>query len=88
MVESLFISERRKAIKNSGIRPKGYFGRMQAQQYIDYVEELDGRFSVFEMKWNPRKANAKITKVFTDTYDVKECRLVTSEDWVSAVCGE
>lgn len=88
MVESLIISERRKVIMNSGIRAKGYFGRTQAQQEIDYVEELDGRFSVFEMKWNPRKANAKIPKVFTDNYDVKECRVVTPEDWVSAVCGE
>lgn len=85
--ENFIISERRKTIMNSGLRSKGYFWRTQAQQEIDYVEELDGRFSVFEMKWNPRKANAKIPKVFTDNYDVKECRVVTPDDWVSAVCG-
>lgn len=88
MVEPLFISERRKAIMNTGIHAKGYFWRTQAQQEIDYVEELDGRFSVLVMKWNPKKANAKIPKIFTDNYDVKVCRVVTPEDWVSAVCGE
>ncbi len=83
--ENFVISERRKAILNSGRRAKGYFWRTQSQQEIDYVEEEDGRMTVFEMKWNPRKANAKIPTLFTDTYDVRESRVVTPDDWIDAV---
>lgn len=59
MWENFIISERIKANQYAGRYVNSYFWRTTQQQEIDYVEESDGRFSVFEMKWNPRRANTQ-----------------------------
>ncbi len=37
----------------NGFYGSSYFWRTQQQQEIDYIEEIDGKISVFEFKWNP-----------------------------------
>jgi hypothetical protein len=70
--ENFIISERMK--RNNYHNPfiRSYFWRTTTQQEIDYVEEVDGNISAFEIKWNE---NAKIKKLssFTEAYktDVK-----------------
>ena len=83
--ENFFISERIKANHYNGNFVKPYFWRTTQQQEIDYIEEKDGEFYAFEMKWNPKKANASIPTNFKEAYIVKENHIITPEsylDWV------
>lgn len=80
--ENFFISERIKANQYAGRYVNSYFWRTNQQQEIDYIEESDGSFSVFEMKWNPKRANTKIPSPFMNTYDVKEQAIVTPDNWM------
>ena len=59
-----------------------YFWRTTQQQEIDYIEESDGRFNLFELKWNPKKANTVIPKIFAENYVVETSSVVTPENWL------
>lgn len=80
--ENFFISERIKANHYSGRRANSYFWRTTQQQEIDYVEECDGTFTLFELKWNPKKARVQFPTAFTSTYEVSEKAVVTPENWI------
>ena len=83
--ENFIISERIKRNQYSGRYVNSYFWRTTQQQEIDYVEECDGQFSIFEMKWNPRRANTQFPSSFLTAYDVKEKAVVTPEKWIEWV---
>lgn len=83
--ENFFISERIKANQYSGRYVNSYFWRTNQQQEIDYIEECDGQFSLFEMKWNPKRANTQFPNTFLTAYDVKEKAIVTPENWLEWV---
>ena len=83
--ENFFISERIKANQYAGRYVNSYFWRTNQQQEIDYIEEADGQFSLFEMKWNPKKANTQFPAPFLSTYDVREQAIVTPENWIEWV---
>ena len=80
--ENFFISERIKFNHYRHHFCNIYFWRTKTQQKIDYLEEADGTFSVFEMKWNPNKANANIPKSFMDSYPVSSATIVTPENYI------
>jgi predicted AAA+ superfamily ATPase len=65
--ENFLISERMKFLHYNSIWANSYFWRTQDQQEIDYVEERDGTFSAFELKWNMKK-NPKLSKTFRNAY--------------------
>ena len=83
--ENFIISERIKANQYAGRYVSSYFWRTTQQQEIDYVEESDGRFSVFEMNWNPRRANTQFPSSFLTAYDVRAKVVVTPENWMEWV---
>lgn len=83
--ENFFISERIKANQYAGRYVNSYFWRTNQQQEIDYIEECDGQFSLFEMKWNPKRANTQFPNTFLTAYDVKEKAIVTPENWLEWV---
>ena len=83
--ENFIISERIKANQYAGRYVNSYFWRTTQQQEIDYVEESDGRFSVFEMNWNPRRANTQFPSSFLTAYDVRAKVVVTPENWMEWV---
>ena len=83
--ENFCISERIKANQYAGRYVNSYFWRTNQQQEIDYIEEADGQFSLFEMKWNPKKANTQFPASFLSTYDVREQAIVTPENWMEWV---
>ena len=83
--ENFFISERIKANQYAVRYVNSYFWRTNQQQEIDYIEEADGQFSLFEMKWNPKKANTQFPASFLSTYDVREQAIVTPENWMEWV---
>ena len=65
--ENWLISERKKWLHYHNIYANTYFWRTQDQQEIDYVEERDGYFGAYEIKWNP-KAKVLFSKTFTKAY--------------------
>lgn len=83
--ENFFISERIKANQYGGRYVNSYFWRTNLQQEIDYIEECDGQFSLFEMKWNPRRSNVRFPDTFLSAYNVKEKAVVTPENWIEWV---
>ena len=80
--ENFFISERIKANEYEGRYAKNYFWRTTQQQEIDYIEESDGQFAVFEMKWNPRKKTTPLPAAFLKTYPVAQEAVVTPENYL------
>lgn len=80
--ENFFISERIKRNHYMGRHARYYFWRTTRQQEIDYIEEADGQFSIFELKWNPKKGNTRFPDTFINSYDVKEKAVVTPENWL------
>lgn len=80
--ENFFISERIKANQYTGRYANSYFWRSSQQQGIDYIEECDGQFSLFEMKWNPKRANARFPQTFLSAYPVAQQTVVTPENWI------
>ena len=79
--ENFFISERLKRNHYSDYRCLTYFWRTTQQQEIDYVEEKDGAFSIFEMKWNPNKSKTKFPESFLNNYAVNQSVVVTPENY-------
>lgn len=80
--ENFFITERIKYNSYKGRHVNYYFWRTTSQQEIDLVEESDGEFTVFEMKWNEAKASVKFPKSFIETYSPKECVVITPGNYL------
>ena len=38
--------------------------------------------TVFEMKWNPKKANTTIPEAFLKAYPIKETTIITPENYL------
>ena len=83
--ENFIIVERLKSNQAAGRYVNSYFWRTTQQQEIDYIEESDGQFTLFEMKWNPKKATTRFPTTFTEAYDVKEKRIVTPANWLECL---
>ena len=83
--ENFIISERIKANHYNRRYVKSYFWRTSTQQEIDYIEECDGAFSVFEMKWNPKKANTTIPQSCQKNYNVAEIAIVTPMNYLEHI---
>ena len=81
--ENFFISERIKANHYNGKYVRSFFWRTTTQQEIDYIEEEDGQFNVFELKWNPKKANTKLPSTFINTYPIRSTAIVTPENYLN-----
>ena len=81
--ENFFVSERKKYNHYNGRYVKSYFWRTTQQQEIDYIEETDGTFTAFEMKWNPRKANASFPSTFLNAYPVADKSVVTPDNYLT-----
>ena len=81
--ENFFVSERKKYNHYNGRYVQSYFWRTTQQQEIDYIEETDGTFTAFEMKWNPRKANASFPSTFLNAYPVADKSVVTPDNYLT-----
>lgn len=80
--ENFFISERIKANHYNGHYAKSYFWRTTLQQEIDYIEEYDGKFLAFELKWNPKKSRVSLPSSFEKEYDVEQFVVITPENYM------
>lgn len=79
--ENFFITERIKFNAYTGRKVNYYFWRTTSQQEIDLIEECDGQFAIFEMKWNPR-AKAAFPKAFMDSYQPESTHIVTPDNYL------
>lgn len=79
--ENYFITERIKYNAYRGRKVNYYFWRTTSQQEIDFIEECDGRFTIFEMKWNP-KTKASFPQSFMDTYQPENAYVVSPENYL------
>lgn len=83
--ENFLMGEKLKANHYNKKWVSTYFWRTQAQQEIDYVEEIDGKFYAYEFKWNP-KAKVKFSKSFIEKYQPIETKIINTENfwqWLS-----
>jgi hypothetical protein len=80
--ENFFITERIKANAYSVRYANYYFWRTTDQKEIDFIEEADGAFTIFEMKWNPRKGNVRFPKSFLENYNCADTHVVTPENYL------
>lgn len=67
--ENFIICERQKRNTYQQYFANSYFWRTTQQQEIDYVEEINGQLSAFEIKYNVKR-KIKIPKTFTNTYNI------------------
>jgi len=80
--ENFFVSERRKFNFYNRRFVKSYFWRTQQQQEIDLVEEMDGDFFAFEIKWN-EKRKVRFYESFMKAYNPKETNVVSLQNYLS-----
>ncbi len=78
--ENFLISERFKRNEYERRWAKPYFWRTYQQQEIDYVEEVDGDFSAWEMKWKAKK-NVKFPTAFMDAYTPKQTQIIHQDNF-------
>lgn len=84
--ENFVISERIKQLSYAQSWAKPYFWRTYQQQEIDYVEEQDGAFRAYEIKWNS-KAKKKFPASFIDAYAPEVVEIVNPDNF-DAFLGE
>jgi len=65
--ENYLVSERIKYLNYYGFYGNYYFWRTTQQQEIDFIEEQDGKFNVFEFKLSSTK-NTKLSSTFQNAY--------------------
>ena len=80
--ENYLVSERHKLNAFQNFYGYKYFWRTRQQQEIDYLEEVDGKISAFEFKWNPKKT-VTFPRTFTNNYLVNSTAVVTRDNYDS-----
>jgi predicted AAA+ superfamily ATPase len=77
--KNFLISERVKYNNNNGLDCNMYFWRTKEGKEIDYVEEVDGKLSGFEIKW--KKDKFKEPEIFLKTYEGSKLTLINKDNY-------
>lgn len=80
--ENYLVSERRKLNSYRNFYGSTYFWRTPQQQEIDYIEEIDGKISAFEFKWNPKK-KIRFSLTFTKNYHPETTEIFHRDNYES-----
>ena len=80
--ENYLVSERKKINSYNGFYGHSFFWRTQQQQEIDYIEEIDGKISAFEFKWNPNK-KTRFPVTFTNSYHPERTEIIHRDNFES-----
>ncbi len=81
--ENFVIAERMKRNQNQRLFPNCYFWRSHQKQEIDYLEELNGELSGYEIKWHGKKF--KIPAGFNAAYPDCPVSLINRENMTGFV---
>ena len=79
--ENFLISERMKKNHYESKHLNRYFWRTHTQQEIDYIEDMNGKQSGFEFKWQNKKY--KTPKAFTDNYPSSPVKCINKENFTT-----
>lgn len=85
--ENYLISERVKACSYNGFYGRHYFWRNHQQAEIDLIEEVDGRISAYEFKWNAKR-QANVPTAFTRNYPNATVSVITRENYYNFLTTE
>lgn len=80
MWENFLIAERLKANAYSNSFAQSYFWRTKDQSEIDYLEEVDGKLSAYEFKWNPGKSKTRCPASFAAAYPSSVFKVITPDN--------
>lgn len=86
--ENFFISERIKLNHYQQHYCNMYFWRTADQQEIDYIEEADGVYNAFEMKWNAKKSKTTFPKSFMENYPIGTAEIVTPDNYLQFLINQ
>lgn len=78
--ENFIISERKKNLAYTSFHGNSHFWRNTSKAEIDYLEESDGKISVFEIKWNP-KVKVKFPNSFLEKYNPISTNVINNENY-------
>lgn len=76
--ENFFIVERMKYHNNHRRMVNNYFWRTYQKDEIDLIEEMNGKMTAFECKYNPRK-KISLPNTFTETYPDSSQVIITPD---------
>ncbi len=79
--ENFLISERYKMHTALGDHVKRFFWRTYDQREIDYIEDVDGVLSGYELKW--KQETYRPPKAFLDLYPDTRVQLITKENFIA-----
>jgi predicted AAA+ superfamily ATPase len=71
--ENFLVSERRKQNLYKDTFAKMYFWRSKDQQEVDFVEDVNGKITGYEFKWQSK--NTKFPKSFIEAYNAEGSRI-------------
>lgn len=78
--ENLMVSERIKRNAYNRSYAQLYFWRTHDQKEIDLIEDMDGKLTTFEFKWNERKKSI-MPAIFTQNYPYSEFNVINKENF-------
>jgi predicted AAA+ superfamily ATPase len=73
--ENFVFSERKKYLQYHRMHAQMYFWRTTEQQEVDYLEEMDGKLSAYEIKWQEKKSQ-KFSVTFMKNYPEAPCKFI------------
>lgn len=79
--ENFMIAERLKYLSYHGLIRNTWFWRTHDQKEIDYIEEYDGKFYAYEIKWKKGKIKQSTVGAFNNNYPETTFSLITSENY-------
>lgn len=84
--ENFVVSERQKYLQHKEIWTNRYFWRTSDQQEIDYVEERDGKFFAYKIKWNTKK-RPRLSKTFSRAYPDHKYTIINPDNFEEFIVG-
>jgi len=78
--ENFLVSERKKKLAYEKFYGNVHFWRNTLQAEVDYVEEQDGKISIYEFKWNP-KTKVKFPKAFLEGYQPQDMKVIHRDNY-------
>lgn len=82
--ENFVFIERLKCMDYTGFYGERYFWRTYQGQEIDFVEEIEGKYSAFEAKWSPSK-KVSVPELFINRYPQSTFNVITPENYFEYV---
>jgi predicted AAA+ superfamily ATPase len=79
--ENFYIAERLKFLHYSFRGVNSYFWRTYSQHEIDYIEEFDGKYNAYELKWQERKKSVKPAE-YASGYPDSTYQTITPENFM------